>query len=285
MQAPADLASISVANLTIGRMDPVQFIEEAAEAGFGRVGLLLATATSQPLEHEIVGNSQVITAVRAALRRTGLAVFDVEAFVLSAQANIEAYRRVLEASAELGASHVSCIGVPVLGDLPQLGPAQRVHLLGQLCDVAGSFGLHVGVEFMLYRDIRTAADALALVDATGCANCGLILDALHIHRAGTSVAELARLPASRIAYAQICDAGGVSPPLDALPAEARTGRLHPGDGILPLCNFLAMLPEGTPLAVETPVAAEASWSTQRRLHEAARRMLTWLNGAEDRGTI
>jgi hypothetical protein len=35
-------------------MDPVHFIEEAAAAGFGAVGLLLAAATPKPLEHELL---------------------------------------------------------------------------------------------------------------------------------------------------------------------------------------------------------------------------------------
>ena len=75
---------------------------------------------------------------------------------------------------------------------------------------------------------------------------------------------------------RLCDAGAISPPVAALPTEARTDRLHPGDGVLPLAEFVAMLPEGTPLAIETPVAAEASWTTQDRLNEAARRTLTFM---------
>jgi hypothetical protein len=61
-------------------MDPVHFIEEAAAAGFGAVGLLLAAATPKPLEHEIVDRPEVIRATKAALQSTGVRVFDVEAF-------------------------------------------------------------------------------------------------------------------------------------------------------------------------------------------------------------
>ena len=192
------------------------------------------------------------------------------------QAEFDAYRRVLAAGAELGATHVSSIGAPV-GQGDALSAQQRVDLLGRLCDEAASVGLHVGVEFMLYRDVRTAAEALALAEATGRRNVGLILDALHIARAGTSIAALAQLPPSRIAYAQLCDAAALSPPLAGLPTEARTDRLHPGDGVLELEAFVAMLPEGTPLAIETPVAAEAGWTTQARLHEAARRTLAFMS--------
>jgi hypothetical protein len=80
MTPPTDLREVSVANLTIGRMDPVHFIEEAAAAGFGAVGLLLAAATPKPLKHEIVDRPEVIRATKAALQSTGVRVFDVEAF-------------------------------------------------------------------------------------------------------------------------------------------------------------------------------------------------------------
>ena len=110
---PIPLRSLAVENLTVGRMEPVRFIEEAGAAGFGAVGLPLATATPGPLMHEIVGRPEVIRAIKAALRATGVRVFDVEAFVLSPDARIESYRPVLEAGAELGASHISAIGAPV----------------------------------------------------------------------------------------------------------------------------------------------------------------------------
>jgi hypothetical protein len=48
MTLPTDLREVSVTNLTIGRMDQVHFIEEAAAAGFGAVGLLLVTVGSGP---------------------------------------------------------------------------------------------------------------------------------------------------------------------------------------------------------------------------------------------
>jgi sugar phosphate isomerase/epimerase len=275
---PPELRQVSVANLTVGRLEPVRFIEEAAAAGFGAVGLLLASATPQPLEHEIAGRPDVMRAVKAALRETGLRVFDVEAFVLSPDASIEAYRPYLEAGAELGATHISSVGTQWLGNSRFLEPSQRIDLFARLCDEAARFGLHVGVEFMLYRDIRTWRDALDLVEAAGRPNAGLILDMLHLHRAGTVPAELAAVPANRIAYAQLCDVAGPSPALDDLPMEARTARLHLGDGDIPLRGFLDLWPETTPLVIETPVPAEAGWPTAERLLSAAGRARTFLNG-------
>jgi hypothetical protein len=73
-----------------------------------------------------------------------------------------------------------------------------------------------------------------------------------------------------VAYAQLCDvAPGPAPALAALPTEARSGRLQPGTGVAALGAFLDALPDATPLAVETPVGAEAALSTAARLLAAA----------------
>ncbi|QRM33181.1 sugar phosphate isomerase/epimerase [Microvirga sp. VF16] len=269
MNRAINLRQLSVANLTVGRVDPVEFIEKAAAAGFGAVGLLVMSATSQPLQHEIVGRPEVMRAVKSALVTNGMRVFDIEAFILSPQTDLERMRPALAAGAELGATHISSIGTEFMGNTQLLEPAQRVDLFGRLCDEAAQFGLHVGVEFMLYRDIRTWEEALSLIEAAGRPNAGLILDLLHILRANTTPADLAKIPADRVAYAQLCDATDRSPALEELPTEARTDRLHLGDGVIPLDEILDLLPDGTPLVIETPVAAEAAWSIDERLKTAA----------------
>jgi sugar phosphate isomerase/epimerase len=269
MNRAIDLRQVSVANLTVGRVDPVEFIEKAAAAGFGAVGLLVMSATSQPLQHEIVGRPEVMRAVKSALAANGMRVFDIEAFILSPQTDLERMRPALAAGAELGATHISSIGTEFIGNTQFLEPAQRVDLFGRLCDEAARFDLHISVEFMLYRDIRTWDEALSLVESAGRANAGLILDLLHILRAGTSPADLARIPVHRVAYAQLCDAPRRSLVLEELPVEARTDRLHLGDGVVPLDEIMDLLPDHTPLVIETPVAAEAAWSIDERLKAAA----------------
>jgi sugar phosphate isomerase/epimerase len=281
MRAPSDLHAVAVENLTVGRVDPLRFVEAAAAAGFGAVGLPLASATPVPLEHEIVGRPEVVRAIKAALQRTGTRVFDVEAFVLSPTARLEDFRRILDTGAELGATHISVIGAQIPGNSEFLEQQQRVELFAGLCEEAASRGLRVGVECMKYRDVRSVAEALALLEAAGHPHAGIILDPLHLHRAGTTAVQLAGLPPERISWAQLCDASPADPALDDLPAEARGGRLHPGHGILPLRTLLVGLPEGTPLAVETPVAAELDWTIEDRLRSAADHALRWFRASAE----
>jgi sugar phosphate isomerase/epimerase len=87
----------------------------------------------------------------------------------------------------------------------------------------------------------------------------VLIDALHLQRAGGTPAEVAALPGRLLPYAQLCDGPfhPIRPPEDVALTEARTGRLLPGDGALPLPDLVAALPPDTDLAVEAPVAALA----------------------------
>jgi sugar phosphate isomerase/epimerase len=122
---------------------------------------------------------------------------------------------------------------------------------------------------MLYRDIRTWKEALELIQAADRPNAGLIIDFLHLHRAGATAADIANVPASRIAYAQLCDATAAAPELSALATEARQNRLRLGEGAIDLKGLIGALPEGTQLVIETPIAEEAHLPLEERLAAAA----------------
>jgi sugar phosphate isomerase/epimerase len=52
--------------------------------------------------------------------------------------------------------------------------------------------------------------------------------------------------------------------------EARTGRLLPGEGVLPLRELVAALPPGIPLAIEAPSRATADLPALERARRAYR---------------
>lgn len=265
-----DLNRVSLANLTVGRTPQAELVRAAADAGFGKVGFLVMTATAQPLQHEVIGRPEVIRELKATLKETGVSAFDIEAFVLSPETDFERFTPVLALGAELGATHISSIGTEFSPTATFLSPDQRVDLFGRLCDEAAQFGLTVGVEFMLYRDIRTWQDALQMIEAAGRPNAGLILDVLHFFRGGAKPSDLLQVPPHRLAYAQLCDCAESSPPVEKLAIEARTSRLHLGEGVIPLNEILDLLPSDLQLVIEMPVAAEASLTTLERAKSAAR---------------
>jgi sugar phosphate isomerase/epimerase len=99
----------------------------------------------------------------------------------------------------------------------------------------------------------------------------VLVDALHFSRSGGIPAHIGQVDPALLRYAQICDASADVPaPTDtaALIREARTGRLLPGEGALPLAELVAALPAGVPLAIEAPCRATAELPPAERARRA-----------------
>jgi sugar phosphate isomerase/epimerase len=84
-------------------------------------------------------------------------------------------------------------------------------------------------------------------------NGGILVDTLHVIRSGGGAATLAELDPKLIGSVQLCDAPLAKAPELSITDEARTDRLPPGEGELPLHAMLDALPESIPLAVEVPL--------------------------------
>jgi sugar phosphate isomerase/epimerase len=111
------------------------------------------------------------------------------------------------------------------------------------------------------------------------ANASVLIDALHFSRSGGIPAHIAQVDPSLFRYAQICDASADMPgPTDtpALVREARTGRLLPGEGVLPLAELVAALPAALPFAIEAPSRATADLPAVERARRAYRALSTLL---------
>src|SRR5204863_4452779 len=120
---------------------------------------------------------------------------------------------------------------------------------------------------------RTLAHAAEMVARSKRANASVVIDALHFSRSGGLPAHVASVDPSLLRYAQICDAGPDMPGPGDTPAlirEARTGRLLPGEGVLPLAALITALPDTVPLAVEAPCRATADLPAVERAKRAYR---------------
>lgn len=261
-------SQFSLAHLGLSEQGPVPLIEAAAASGFRAVGLPLRSGALKPLRHEIVGDPAMIRAIRRALAATGVQVFDVESLVLGYEPDADGLRRIFGTAAEIGASRMSCLGPEHGGDAARRAGTEEAGRLNAIARVAAEFGLRIGVEFMMFRAVRTLADALDLVARADAPNLGVIVDALHLHRSGGTAADVAAIPAGRLSHIQFCDAAAEAP--DDLTAEARAGRLLPGDGVIPLRDLMAALPDDAPLALEIPVAALAALPVAGRVARGAR---------------
>ncbi|SHK53330.1 Sugar phosphate isomerase/epimerase [Pseudonocardia thermophila] len=197
----------------------------AADAGYPFCGVRFSDVAAQA------------PAVAAGLRSSGVELLDVEVVRLGPDGVTDEHRRLADAAAELGARFL----LTVSQDPDLAATTDRVAAVADL--LAGST-TRVAIEPMLFTGIRTRSDAERVARAVP--GTVVLLDPLHLHRAGTPLSQPA--DPDLTGYAQLCDAAAEEP-LD-LAHEARHERLVPGEGVLALSEFLAALPPATPLSIE-----------------------------------
>jgi sugar phosphate isomerase/epimerase len=198
-------------------------------------------------------------------------VFDVEVVRIAADTDVETYVPMFAAAAELGAQRV-CVNI----DDPDR--TRTIDRFAKLCDLAAPAGLSLDVEFMIWRPVARLEDAVAVVRGAGKRNGGVLVDALHLHRSGGSATDVAALDPALIGSFQLCDARGKAPDPSEIINEARTDRLPPGEGELPLRELIDALPPGMPLSLEIPMTRSAPElspvARARRIYRAASAFLS-----------
>jgi sugar phosphate isomerase/epimerase len=270
-------------HLTMLDLAPPEFVTVAAGAGFDAVGLRVAPVTPGEQAWPVAPGSPMLAETMRRCGGTGLFVLDVEAIPLRPGSDLAGCEAVLETAAVLGARYLN-----VICDDPDTG--RFADRLAELVRLARPYRVRPVIEFTAWRPIRTLASAVAI--ARGSAGAGLLLDTLHIQRCGVTVAELAAVDPVLLGYLQLCDAPASPPHGIGVPAalprgqdishgddavlEARTMRLLPGEGELPLAELLGVLPDSLPVSVEAPSATRRDQSPAqfaRRIRRAVESVL------------
>lgn len=125
---------------------------------------------------------------------------------------------------------------------------------GALCDRAADHGLLVGIEWLPFTDIATAADAARIIAATDRPNGGYCIDLWHHVRGATTDDMLRELDPDRIFAVQLDD--GTLEPIDPdldYKSDCLVHRLPPGEGEFDVVAFLRLL---RGLGVTAPLSAE-----------------------------
>ncbi len=97
----------------------------------------------------------------------------------------------------------------------------------------------VALEFLPFTGVPNLAAALALRDAVGEPNLGLVIDSWHFARAGFEYELLEQVPGEWIHFIQLNDAAR-EPWADPI-AETMGGRLRPGEGAVDWPRFIGIL--------------------------------------------
>lgn len=265
------MTPISLAHLTVLDLPPPQMIRLAARLGYDRVGLRLIRVTETSPGYPLHETPALLRETQAALADTGITVNDIEFLRLTPDFRPGDFAGFLAAGAALGARHVIC--APYDDD-----PARLAGTLAALQDLARPHGLTCVLEFFPWTPVPNLATARDLVERTGMAEIGILLDTLHFDRSGSSLADLAGLPPARLPFLHLCDAP-VHPPYSTedLLHAGRAERLPPGEGRIDLAAILGQVPPDLPMALEVPMTAlqaeRGSAEVAARALAAARRLL------------
>jgi sugar phosphate isomerase/epimerase len=245
-------------HLTMLDVSPPEFVSVAREAGFDSVSLRVAAASPGEEPWPMTPGSPMLEETARRLDDTGVRVLAVEVVRVGPGTQSEDYEYALEAGAKLGARYVT-----VNFNDPDLERASE--RFAALTDDAAPYGLRPLVEPITYTQISNLEEAVYVAERSG--GGGILLDSLHFQRYGGWLEGVRSLDPGLLSYVQLCDApleppSGLPRPARMprnqstdgtdLQLESRAMRLLPGDGELPLAEFLAAIPADIPVSVEAP---------------------------------
>jgi len=246
----AHLNRIGLENLSMFGLDPVEFVHLAADLGCSHVSLNLGgSANRLPMypEWSFRDDPALVRRTAEALRERGVAASLVEGFALIPDRQLE-YARDLDLACEFGARAICAVSID--------RDESRTHAeYARLAEEAGQRGLITTTEACAGA-YRTLAKTMRAIDAVARPDFVLLIDTMHFFRSGSTVAELEALDPAVLGHIQLCD---VPMPAQIEPymEEALHERRAPGDGDLPLREFLQAVPKGIPIGLEIPIRSEA----------------------------
>jgi len=267
------MIGLALDHLTVADTTPSQLVDVAARVDARAICLFMEPMDVLPRmpQFALYGDTPERRETRARMDDLGVSLDIAYPFTLAGRTDVDRFAPALETAAYLRAGAVNVLAY-------DREPARRMEKFAAFCALASSFGLGTVLEFYPLSQVRSLAQAIALVRDTGSA-AGINVDLLHLIRSGGSIAELATAPAELIRYAQLCDGPKWFDPLH-WDYEASSQRLLPGEGVFDLAAFTAALPAGCRVSVELPrdVAITAGVPIVDRARLAMQRVRAALSG-------
>lgn len=264
---------ISIDFITVLGLPPVEFINLAADLGCHDVGIALAPILTTPLNYpswSLRDDPALRREVKAALRSGDVSISLGEGFLIRPDADARDYTADIDIMCDLGVRRINMCSI----DPDGLRTFDQCAILAEL---ACARGMESTLEFGPIFVTPDLSAALAVLRHVKQPTFRLLIDTLHLMRAGLGPKDIAALPPDVIGYAQLSDA-----PLaftqESYLNEAQFERMVPGGGEFPLAEIVAALPRDIVLGLEIPMLreAQADADPHRRVGrciEAARNLL------------
>jgi len=264
---------LGIEQLSVFGMPPVEFINLAADLGCSCISAGLTGLSYNPHSYpsfSLRDDAAMRREVIAAMHHRGVAISLGEGCIIRPNSDIRAADADMDIMQELGVERLNTVSMD-----PDLG--RTLDQLGLFAEMAAQRGMVSTIELCPALTINNLERAVAAVRHVGRRDFSLLLDTMHLGRSGATGAEVAALDPELIGYVQLCDA-----PREPLEPnylqEATFERMVPGEGEMPLRDYLAALPPGVTISLEVPLRSQAEAGIKpelrlRRCVEAARRLL------------
>lgn len=227
---------LSLAAGVLPEYAPEAVAQAADQAGYEFVGFTI--------EPETWSAARTLT-LRSQLSGSGVQVLDVEVIWIPEGGILgDSHRLIVDVGAELGAQNIL-----VVSREPDQG--RNAAALHQLCEWAEPAGMRVALEFLKIAQVSCFSTAYAIVRECDHRAAAILIDPLHLQRAGEGFEALAAADPHLFPYAQFCDGNlNCEPSFEAYLEDALDLRSAAGNGELPLSEILSCLPKNCPLSLE-----------------------------------
>jgi sugar phosphate isomerase/epimerase len=267
------MGRLGVELLSVFGLPPVEFVNLAADLGCNCISVGLTAIPYNPHGYppfSLRDDARLRRETIAAMHDRDVSISLGEGFIVRPGRDVRDAAADMDVMQELGVERVNTLSMD-----PDLG--RSLDQFAMLAEMAGARGMESAVELCPVLTINNLDVALAAVRHVGRPDFRLLLDLMHLGRSGSTVADIEALDPALIGYVQLSDA-----PLKAINPnymdEATFQRMVPGEGEMPLREYLAALPTDLVIGLEVPLRAqaEAGMGPAERLGrcvEAARGML------------
>jgi sugar phosphate isomerase/epimerase len=233
-------------------MPPAEMAALAADLGADCIGIGLATSSTynpDGFERYSLRDAVQRRETMAACRGSGVRISIVEGFAVLPENDMRAFAGDLDIVRELG-----CDRINVVSTCP--GLERTIEGFHQLCEIAREREINVSAEMGSLGPLKQVDVAQEVARRVNQPNFSLVIDSMHFFRLDNSVADFAALDPALIGYIQLADAPW-KPRFDTYLEEAMFERMVPGEGELPLAEFVPHIPTGVVVSVEVPIRSRA----------------------------
>lgn len=237
--------------LTVQGLGPVEHVTLAADLGCTAISIGLVPPSANPHNYALwsLREDPVLRReLKAALRDRGVAISTGEGLDVSTKIDASQRAADMDMLADLGVFAINA------GDMG-IARGRAFDQMAVLCEMARERGMDFSVAFSPLFTLSCLADALDAVRHIGEHKASVLIDTMHFFRSGGTVRQIAELDPPLIGHVKISDAPRKS--TGDYRQESMTGRMIPGEGDLPLREFVDALPRGKVLGLEVPLIAAA----------------------------